>query len=362
MNKTKKQFTQDAPSLARNALGSAGRKFAVAPRALILVCGLVLFGLIGAANVRAQSPAPSAAPLAAPLEFDVASIKPSADISAVISAGKMPHVGVKVDDHRADFGYSTLAQLITYAFKVKAYQVSGPDWIKSSHWDVEATLPEGANKDQVPQMMQALLADRFKLVIHHDTKDMSVLALEVGKNGIKMVPSPPDPPPTEQPDDKDAKVVDTGSGQVKVKTTGKIGEGGTTQISGGPGGNVKVSFDNGMLHMQSSKMSMDLLTQQLTGFIGEPVIDHTDLKGTYVVAVDISMEDLQAIAKSSGIVFAGAGPAAGQSNSSAVPTASDPSGNSVYASIEKLGLKLNKEKLPVEMIVVDHLEKVPTEN
>ena len=54
-----------------------------------------------------------------------------------------------------------------YAYKLKAYQVIGPDWIKSSHWDIAATLPEGANKDQVPEMMQALLADRFKLEMIH---------------------------------------------------------------------------------------------------------------------------------------------------------------------------------------------------
>ncbi len=335
-----------------------------APLALSVVCGLAIFGFVGAANVRAQSQAPTAAPTpaAAPPAFEVASIKPSADISAVIGAGKMPHVGLKVDEQRADFGYYTVTQLITYAYKVKPYQVSGPDWMKSAHWDIEATLPEGANKDQVPEMMQALLADRFKLVMHHDSKEVSLLALEVGKNGVNFAPSPPDPPATEQPDDKDARVIDTGNGQVKVKTTGRMGEGGSTQVSGGPGGNVKVSVDNGIMHIQSSKMSMDLLSQQLTGYIGQPVVDHTGLKGTFVVALDISVEDLQAMVRSLGFNFGGAGPAAGQSNSSPVPSAADPTGNSVYASIEKLGLKLTKEKLPVDLIVVDHLEKVPTEN
>jgi uncharacterized protein (TIGR03435 family) len=336
----------------------AARNFVRVPIALGVVCGLAIFGFAGAAKVRAQSQAPSTAPPA----FEVAAIKPSGDIMAAVSAGKMPHVGMKVDDQRVDIGYFTLAQLIAYAYKVKGYQITGPDWMKSAHWDIEATLPEGANKDQIPEMMQALLADRFKLVIHHDTKDMPVLALEVGKNGVKMSPSPPDPPATEKPDDKDGTLIDTGNGQMRVKTTGRVGEGGSTQISGGPAGNVKVSVDNGMMHMESSKMTMEIFSQQMTGFLGQPVIDKTGLKGTFVVAVDISVDDLQAMARSQGIAFAGAGPTPAQANSSAVPTASDPSGGSVYASIEKLGLKLNKEKLPVDMIVVDHLEKVPTEN
>jgi uncharacterized protein (TIGR03435 family) len=358
VNNIEKPCMKEETRFGRRVAGSAARKFVLAQIALSVVCGIAILGFVGAVNVRAQSPAPSAAPPA----FEVASIKPSGDLMAAVSAGKMPHVGMKVDDQRVDIGYFTLAQLITYAYKMKAYQVTGPDWMKSAHWDIEATLPEGANKDQVPEMMQALLADRFKLVIHHSSKEMPILALEVGKNGVKMASSPPDPPPTDKPDDKDVTVIDAGTGQMRVKTTGRIGEGGSTQISGGPAGNLKVSVNNGMMHMESSKMTMEILSQQLTGFVGQPVIDKTALKGTYVVAVDISVEDLQAIAKSQGFAFGAAGPAPAQGNSSPVPTASDPSGGSVYASIEKLGLKLNKEKLPVDMIVVDRLEKIPTDN
>jgi uncharacterized protein (TIGR03435 family) len=211
-------------------------------------------------------------------------------------------------------------------------------------------------------MMQALLADRFKLVIHHDTKEMPVLALEVGKGGVKMAVSPPDPAvsDTPKPDDKDSTVIDTGNGQMRVKTTGRMGEGGTTQMSGGPGGDVKVSVDGGMMHMESSKMTMELLSQQLTGFLGQPVIDKTDLKDSYVASLSVSIEDLQAIARAAGFNIPGAG--AASANSTGVPSTADPSGGSVYASIEKLGLKLNKEKLPVDVIVVDHLEKTPTAN
>lgn len=338
---------------SRNRYGNFNRRArGFAALAIFVFAGL----FIGAVQVRAQSPAPSAAPLA----FEVASIKPSEDISVVIGAGKAPHVGLKVDNQSVDIGYFTLAQLITYAFKVKAYQVTGPDWMKTSHWDIAATLPEGATKEQVPEMLQALLVDRFKLTIHHDTKDMPVLALEVGKGGVKMAVSPPDTAATDKPEDKDSTVIDTGNGQLRVKSTGTMGSGGSTRLSGGPGGDVKISMDGGMMHMESSKMTMELLTQQLTQFLGQPVVDKTDLKGSYVAAVDISMEDLQAVARAAGFNFAGAGPAS--ANSTGVPSAGEPSGGSVYASIEKLGLKLNKEKLPVDVIVVDHLEKAPTAN
>ena len=342
---------------------SAGRSVSAVGRgvrmpSLLARCVLIVLGFACAETLHAQSQAPSAAPLA----FEVASIKPSGDVTADARAGKMPHVGMKVDVQRVDIGYFTLVQLISYAYKVKPYQIAGPDWMKSAHWDIAATLPDGASKDQIPEMMQALLADRFKLVVHHDRKDMPVLAMEVGKNGVKMAPSPPDPPETKATDEKGTTTYDTGNGKVQVKTTGRMGEGGTTQISGGPAGNVKMSMNNGVMHMESSKVTMASLSQQLTGLLGEPVIDQTGLKGTFVVAVDISMEDLQAIARSQGMMMPGAGTDAGSANSSAVPTASDPSGGSVYASIEKLGLKLNKQKLPMDIIVIDHLEKTPTDN
>lgn len=326
---------------------------------LLARCALTVIGFASATAIRAQSQAPKPAPPA----FEVASIKPSEDMMAVVRAGKMPHVGMKVDVQRVDIGYFTMAQLISYAYKVKPYQISGPEWMKSAHWDIAATLPEGATKEQIPEMMQALLADRFKLAIHHDQKEMPVLAMEVGKNGVKMAPSPPDTPvPDAAANEKGTTTIDTGDGKVQVKTTGKMGEGGSTQISGGPAGNVKMSVTNGVMHMESSKVTMEMLSQQLTGLLGEPVIDQTGLKGNYVVAIDLSMEDIQAIARSQGLGLPASGPDAGSANATAVPTASDPSGGSVYSSVEKLGLKLNKQKLPVVMIVVDHLEKTPTEN
>ena len=111
------------------------------------------------------------APAAAPLTFEVASIKkPALSIQDQAMQGKL-HVGMKVDGARVDFGSMSLADLITTAYKVKSFQISGPDWLKTERFDIMAKLPEGANKDQVPEMLQALLAERFKLTIHRDTKD-----------------------------------------------------------------------------------------------------------------------------------------------------------------------------------------------
>jgi uncharacterized protein (TIGR03435 family) len=336
--------------------------------ALVVVC------LLAAPQVRAQSICSNAIPPAAAnaasssrLAFEVASIKPSEDIQAQMAGGKMPHIGIKVDNSQVDIGYFNLAQLISCAYNVDVLQVSGPDWIKTERFDVLAKLPDGATKDQVAAMLQSLLADRFKMVMHRETKDLSAFVLEVGKGGIKFQPSPPDQADAIPDTDKDATTIDTGNGQMRVKTTGNPENGGTTTMSGGPAGNVKVSVANGMMHMESSKMTMALFCQQLTRFLNTTVVDKTGLTGSYVVAVDISMQDLMQVARANGInmgaaAAGGSAAAGGPGAAGATPEASDPAGGSIYSSIEKLGLKLQKEKTPMDVIVVDSIEKMPTAN
>src|SRR2546429_365273 len=126
-------------------------------------------GTLLAASVYAQQPA-----------FEVASIRSAAPIQSQITSGKM-HVGMKVDAARVDIGYLSLADLLPLAFQVKPYQISGPSWMSTERFDIVATIPEGASKDQVPQMLQALLAERFKLTFHRESKERPIYALAVGK-------------------------------------------------------------------------------------------------------------------------------------------------------------------------------------
>ena len=126
------------------------------------------------------------------LSFDVASIKPAPPINPqnVLAGGKL-HVGMQVDASRVDIGYMSLADLIPMAFKLKGYQLQGPDWMNQQRFDILATLPDGAKPDQVPQMMQTLLAERFGLKFHMDSKDQNVYALVVNKGGVKMQEAAP---------------------------------------------------------------------------------------------------------------------------------------------------------------------------
>ena len=326
--------------------------------------------LLAAATVAAQTPA------AAPA-FDVASIKPAPPLDpAKIKAGTM-HIGMSIDKALVDIGSLSLADLIRIAYKLKQYQLVGPDWMGAQRFDIMAKMPEGGTKEQVPQMLQALLAERFKLTIHRDSKEHSVYALVVGKNGPKMKEAEPDPvvaaaAPAAANPDGDAPPAPPGSGgmvlgkgdsQVRMKPNSD-GKGMT--VSNAQFGQMKIAMiEGGMMRMEFSKMKMEALAEMLSRFADHPVIDMTELKGNYQVTLDLSMEEMQAVgraaAASAGIMMPGPPPGR-ETGKAPGDAASTPSANSIFAAMQQLGLKLESRKAPVETVVVDHVEKAPTEN
>jgi uncharacterized protein (TIGR03435 family) len=302
----------------------------------------------------ALPPALFAQAAAAKLSFEAATIKPAPALNlAAIANGQIPRVGMSVQGTRVDIGYMSLADLIPQAFNVKPFQVSGPDWLRTERFEIQARMPEGTTKEQVPEMLQALLAERFQLKIHHEMRENSVYALVVAKGGHKMKEAEPDP---EVPPDpaSGAGALPNGA-QVKIDRAA----GGAT-ITTQEGGAAKMSMTpDGHMRMEMSKMTMPGFVQMLTGLVDKPVVDLTELKGKYQVALDVSMDNLLSVARASGMNipgFAGAGGLGGQIQ------ASDPSGSSIFTSLQQLGLKLEPRKEQVDFIVIDHVEKTPTEN
>jgi uncharacterized protein (TIGR03435 family) len=322
----------------------------------IMSVGLVL--AVGA--VFGQAPT-------APLSFEVASIKPSPPIDqAKIMSGQPIHAGMKIDASRVDIGNFSVTALILKAYDVKLYQISGPDWVTSlgaqmnaQRFDVVAKMPEGATKEQVPEMLRTLLAERFKLTVHRDTKEHAVYALVVGKGGPKLKESEPDPiAPTVASDGGPVPPPSTGSNQVSISQSGKGAE-----VSDGQGGKQKMSMgpDGKSMRIEYTKTTMAAFAEILTPFVDRPVVDMTELKGNYQVALDLSMEEVMAIAKKVGAPVPG-GRGGGDAGRSPADAAPDPSGSSIFATVQQLGLKLEARKAPIEQIVIDHVEKVPTEN
>jgi len=305
-----------------------------------MAAGLVL----AAGAALGQTPAPAPA-------FEVASVKPAAPLDGSrILSGQM-HVGMKIDAARVDIGSMSLADLIRVAYRVKPYQVSGPDWMASERFDVLAKLPEGGSREQVPEMLQALLAERFKLAAHRESKEHAVYALVVGKNGPKLNESAPDAEAPTTTDDANPQVRISGRGEnTQVSISG--GQIGTAHMSVGP---------NGTMHLEAPKMNMAAFADTLSRFFDRPVVDLTELKGTYQVALDLSMEDLRTAARTMGYMAPGLGGGRGGAGPPA-DAASDPGGLSIFAAVQQLGLKLEPRKVPLDLVVIDHLEKAPTEN
>ncbi len=240
--------------------------------------------------------------------FEVASVKPAAPCCA---PGQWRESKAGVD--RIDFPNATLRYCIAFAYGLKEYQISGPSWLGELRYDIVAKGPAGTLHEQLPGMMQALLAQRFKLEAHSETKEFSVFALVVGKNGSKLKESPPEP-----------------AGESAGARFG---------MSMSPSGVGRLEVKNG---------NMTALANTLARLLGRPVVDLTALTGRYDFDLEYSSED------SNGMRMAN--PSGGS-----LPSAAEP-GVSIFGSIQQVGLKLDAKKLPLKAIVVDGAEKTPTGN
>jgi uncharacterized protein (TIGR03435 family) len=266
-------------------------------------------------------------------EFEVASIKPSA-----APVGQV-NVGVQIDGAQVHFSYLSLKDYIRMAYRVKEYQVVGPDWL-SERFEIAAKLPADAKREQVADMMQALLVDRFQLKMHRDSKEFPVYGLVVGKGGLKMNESAVDSNAAETPG---------GAGAVNVTATG--GRGG---VSVNLGNGSYYSFANN--RFEAKKLTMAALAESLTRYLDRPVVDMTELKGSYDFTLEFSPEDYRAMlirsAVSAGVVLP----------PEALRALDGVSDNSLFTSVQALGLKLEQRKAPLEVLVIDHLEKAPAAN
>ena len=309
----------------------------VRKRILITVCAAV-------ALAEAQTAPPQNA--AAPLAFEVASIKPAEPLSAERMMAGQQHISASVDAARVDFSDLSLAELIRAAYRVKLYQISGPDWMTTARFDVVAKLPEGAKSDQVPEMLRSLLEERFHLALHNSSKEMPVYALVVGKEGSKLKESTPDQA-------ADGTGAAAGSSPA-AGAGGRRGEGVSPMTTSGPNGSSTMSVGPNGMHVNLTNMTIASMIDWLSRFTDRPVVDQTGLAGRYDLALDVSRDEMLNAARGAGMVV--------DSARRAPEGATDPGGDSVFGSLQKVGLKLEARRLPLTLLVVDRLDKTPTGN
>ncbi len=195
-------------------------------------------------------------------------------------------------------------------------------------------------------MLQCLLAERFKLAIHRESKEQAVYALVTGKGELKIKPTAP---PPAAPEGTAPNPAVTGSNSVSITQ----GKGGAT-VSDGTGKSQKMipSPDGKSMRLEITGATLAELAEGLSPMTDHPVVDMTGLPGKYDMTLDISMQELMNAARAAGAAVPP--PPTGDA-------ASDP-GNTVAMAVQAVGLKLDARKVPTAFIVVDHIEKMPTEN
>jgi bla regulator protein BlaR1 len=292
---------------------SPGKKLLLACAATLAVGVPIAIGILNAPQAHAQSEG-------AKLTFEVASVKPNNGNDRGVGIQLQPGGGLRTTG-------TTLKFLLTFAYDVRDFQVSGgPGWINSDRFDIAAKSERG-NSESTPddprkltdaqmktsvelvrQKLQALLADRFQLTLHHETKEQPVYALVIGKTGSKL----------EESHSKQ-------DGRHMMMNRGELdGEG----------------------------VPLEFLASTLSSQLGRPVIDRTGLTGHYTFKLQWTPDPGQSASKFGGLPPPGVD----------APPPPDPNGPSIFTAIqEQLGLRLESQKGPVDLIVIDRVEK-PSEN
>ncbi|SPE26963.1 hypothetical protein SBA3_1330028 [Candidatus Sulfopaludibacter sp. SbA3] len=189
--------------------------------------------------------------------------------------------------------------MLMNAFDVKDYQVQGPEWLATERFDISAKVPANITKEQFGLMIQKLLAGRFQMTYHHESREQAVYALVVAKGGSKL----------KAPDANDA--------------------------GGGPGAMAVM----GGGHLQARKIVAAGIASMLSTFVDRPVIDETGLTGFYQFTLNWAPE--------------------GASDASSGPTIYAAIQQELGLRLEPRKML---RKMLLDHVIIDHIEKVPTAN
>jgi len=250
--------------------------------------------------------------------FEVASVKPAVLPERTYIGPATGGPGTS-DPSQITWNYARLIDMLMTAYDVKAFQITGPSWISNDRYNVIAKLPEGAAKAQLGPMWQNLLADRFGLVLHRESKEFQVEELQIAKGGHKL---------------KETTLADPdASGPPQIDKNGALNSPGLVNMirSGSGGANV---------HTLARAQNLSRLTVLLSNQVGRPVLDKTGLTGKYDFELDFT------------------------ANLPAAPTEtpSEPGLSVADALQRQLGLRLVANKAKLDVLIIDKAEKIPTAN
>jgi len=265
-------------------------------------------------------------------EFEVASIKPSPQ-----QAPNQAAVGIHIDGAQFRSSFFALKDYLGVAYRVRTNQITAPDWASTDKFDIAAKIPAGVNTDQIPEMLQALLEDRFQLKAHRETKEFPVYALVPAKGGLKIAALPPDPD-----DAAPNRAFDVSASGSAAGVTINFGKGSSFSL-----GNNKFSIQ---------KLTLAEFANSLSRFADRTVVDMTHAPGKYTFEVEMTPEDYRAMLIRSAINAGITLPP------QALQLLEGQSGESLFMALQNIGLKVEARKAPLEVLIVDRATKAPTEN
>lgn len=205
----------------------------------------------------------------------------------------------------------TLKAVVMRAYSLADYsKMIVPEWMEGNRYDIMARAPAGARAEQVPAMLRNLLAERFKMRAHWETREMATYTLVVRKGGPKLTLAKTNPP------------------------------------EGQESGTFTANFSSPMRFSYKST-TMDVFARSLSQLVHQPVLNETGLDGYFDIDVAASVDSM---------------PGLNLPELSHATEATDPSYQSIFDAVKTLGLTLEPRKSPVRLLIVDSAEKMPTAN
>jgi uncharacterized protein (TIGR03435 family) len=251
-------------------------------------------------------------------QFEVASVKPSAPDAR--------GAGISAPNGRLTISNMPVNEMIVFAWRIQPYQISGgPAWMGSERYDVTAKAESTPKQGELPLMLQALLADRFQLATHFETKDFPIYALVLARKDGKLGPN----------------LTEAKEGSCTTPDP--------TQPRRPPGPGVTYCGQQvmGQKALTARSVPVGRIVPTLARMLGRTIIDKTGLTGNYDISLEWTPDESQM---------------AMLQQDAPRPPPSDTPGPSIFTALqEQLGLKLESQKGPVQVLVVDRVEK-PTGN
>jgi len=300
---------------------TGGKRVLIVATTLVALGWPIALGVIDGPRLRAQ------ATIDESLAFEVASVKPNKSGDNRVMLGIQP-------GGRFNATNVAVRMLIRNAYQVQETQlVGGPGWINSDRFDIvakaEGNLPPQpiGSVGPIQIMLRNLLKDRFKLVVHRETREMPIYALVLARNDGKLGPQL-------KKSDVDCVALAAARGRA----------GGPPPVPPGPGERIQCGMQIGPGQMKGGGFPLSQLAQTLSQFVQRMVLDRTGLTGPYDLDMTWTPEPGQGL------------PPGGPPPGVTLPQV-DPNGPSIFTALqEQLGLKLDSTRGPVEVLVIDSVE------